>query len=45
MGEISVAACEYLGIPSDPKSGGSSEKKRWLYKFWPGDPFDGWKLI
>ena len=45
MGEASIAACKYFGLNPDPKSGGSSDKKRWLYRFYPGDPAVGWKLI
>lgn len=45
MGEASIKVCEYFGIKADPKSGGSSDKKRWHYKFWPDEPAEGWKLI
>jgi hypothetical protein len=45
MGEASMAVCDYFGLSSDPRAGGSSDKKRWRYKFWPGDPAEGWKLI
>jgi hypothetical protein len=45
LGEASMAACSFFGLNSDPKAGGSSDKKRWLYRFFPGDPADGWKLI
>ena len=44
MGEASMNACKYFGLNPDPKAGGSSDKKRWLYRFWPGDPAVGWKL-
>jgi hypothetical protein len=40
-----VAAAEYFGLNPSPKSGGSSDKKRWLYRFWPGKPAPGWELI
>lgn len=45
MGETSMLVCKHFGLNPDPKVGGSSDKKRWLYRFWPGDPADGWKLI
>jgi hypothetical protein len=45
MGEASMKACQYFGLNPDPKAGGSSDKKRWIYRFWPGDPAVGWKLI
>jgi hypothetical protein len=45
MGETSMLVCKYFGLNPDPKAGGSSDKKRWLYRFWPGDPAVGWKLI
>jgi hypothetical protein len=45
MGEASMLVCKYFGLSPDPKAGGSCDKKRWEYKFWPGDPADGWKLI
>jgi|GEM_PF-2363448 len=44
MGETSMLVCKYFGLNPDPKAGGSSDKKRWLYRFWPGDPATGWKL-
>jgi hypothetical protein len=45
MGEMSIAACEFFGLNSDPRAGGSSDKKRFRYRFWPGDPCEGWQLI
>lgn len=45
MGEASMAAVEYFGFDPNPKHGGSSDKKRWKYQFWPGVPAPGWKLI
>ena len=45
MGEASMAVCAAMGLNPDPKCGGSSDKKRFLYRFWPGDPADGWELI
>jgi hypothetical protein len=44
LGEASMAVCAAFGLNSDPKTGGSCDKKRWLYKFWPGDPAPGWEL-
>jgi hypothetical protein len=45
LGEASMLVCSYFGLKADPKAGGSSDKKRWKYRFWPGDPAEGWKLI
>lgn len=45
MGESSIAACKHFGLNPCPKSGGSSNMHRWLYRFWPGVPAEGWKLI
>jgi len=45
MGEASMFVCEHFGLSSNPKDGGSCEKKRFRYRFWPGDPAEGWKLI
>jgi hypothetical protein len=45
MGETSMAVCEFFGLSSNPKSGGSSDKKRWLYQFWPGVAFEDWELL
>jgi hypothetical protein len=45
LGEASMAVCSYFGINPDPKKGGSSDKKRWLYHFYPGVAAEGWKLI
>lgn len=45
LGEMSIAACQFFGLPSDPRAGGSSDKKRFRYRFWPGDPAEGWKLV
>lgn len=44
LGEMSMKACEFFGLDSNPKAGGSSEKKRFRYRFYPGDPFEGWTL-
>lgn len=43
LGEASIAAAIALGIPSDPKNGGSSQK-RFLYELWPGIAAEGFKL-
>ena len=45
LGEASMCVCTYFGLKADPKAGGSSDKTRFVYRFWPGDPMDGWKLI
>ena len=44
MGEASIAAVEFFGINSNPKNGGSSNRKRWHYRTWPGVPASGFKL-
>lgn len=44
MGEASMAVCKAFGLDPDPKCGGSSDKKRWHYEFWPGIPAKGWEL-
>jgi len=44
MGEASLNVCKYFGLNPDPKAGGSSDKKRWLYRFYPDDPAAGWML-
>jgi hypothetical protein len=45
LGEASMAVCQYFGLNPDPKKGGSSDKKRWRYRFFPGTPFENWKLL
>jgi hypothetical protein len=45
LGEASMAVCEAFGLDPNPKCGGSSDKKRFLYRFWPGVPAPGWVLI
>jgi len=37
LGEASIACAEFFGIPSSPKSGGTTEK-RFVYTFFPGIP-------
>ena len=44
MGEASMKSCQYFGLNPDPKAGGSSDKKRFSYRFWPGEPAVGWEL-
>lgn len=36
LGEGSIALAKALGIPSDPKTGGTDEA-RFEYRFWPGE--------
>ena len=45
LGEASMAACAAFGLNPDPKKGGSSDRKRWAYRFWPGEAAPGWELI
>jgi hypothetical protein len=45
LGEASIKVAELLGLNPDPKSGGSSDKKRFLYRFYPGEAAPGWKLL
>jgi hypothetical protein len=45
LGEASMLACQFFGLSANPKSGGSSDKKRFVYRFWPGVNADGWQLI
>lgn len=45
MGETSMLLCKNFGLNPDPKKGGSSDRKRWIYRFWPGQAADGWKLL
>ena len=45
LGEASMKAVEFFGLNPDPKCGGSSDKKRFIYRFWPGQAAKGWKLI
>jgi hypothetical protein len=44
LGEASMAAAAYFGINDDPKSGGSSDSKRWRYDIWPGIAAEGYVL-
>lgn len=45
LGEASMKACSFFGLNPDPKSGGSSDKKRFHYRFYPGVAAKGWELI
>ena len=45
LGEASMAVCAAFGLNPDPKCGGSCDRKRWLYKFWPGHPAPEWELM
>ena len=44
LGEASMAAAEFFGLNPDPKKGGSSERKRWHYRFFPGEEVPGFTL-
>jgi hypothetical protein len=37
LGEASIAAARFFGVPSSPKNGGT-ERARFVYRFWPGVP-------
>ena len=37
LGEASIAAAEFFGVPSSPKNGGT-DAKRFIYTFFPGVP-------
>jgi hypothetical protein len=45
LGEASMLVCSKFGLKADPKNGGSSDHKRFLYRFWPGINAEGWVLI
>jgi hypothetical protein len=45
LGEASMLVCKEFGLSANPKSGGSSDKKRFIYRFWPGENAEGWVLI
>lgn len=38
IGELSIAAARYLGIPESPRTGGLSDTDDVKYTFWPGTP-------
>jgi hypothetical protein len=44
LGEGSIALAEAFGISGDPKSGGSSNRKRFHYQMWPGIPSEDFTL-
>jgi hypothetical protein len=44
LGEASIAVADYFGLDSSPKSGGSSDRTRFLYEFWPGTESDSHPL-
>ena len=44
LGEASMATAAGLGLPSDPRHGGSGEHTRFLYEFTPGVPAAGFQL-
>ena len=43
LGEASIAAAMALGVPHNPKRGGSRQK-RFQYMLWPGMPASGFRL-
>ena len=45
LGEVSMKTCAGFGLNPDPKTGGSSDRKRFIYRFWPGEPAPGWDLL
>ena len=45
LGEASMLVCKEFGLSANPKNGGSSDKKRFTYRFWPGENAEGWQLI
>lgn len=40
VGEISIFGAEKIGIPSNPRTGGTGNMEAVLYEFWPGVPFE-----
>ena len=44
LGEASLAAAHFFGVNSNPKNGGSSDRKRWLYECWPDEEAKGYDL-
>ncbi len=44
LGEASLYAAKFFGVNSNPKNGGSSDRKRWLYECWPGEEAKGFVL-
>lgn len=43
LGEASIAAARFFGVPPSPKDGGTDEK-RFTFQFWPGQAWDGYEL-
>lgn len=43
LGEASIAAARFFGVPSSPKDGGTDER-RFIYQFWPGVARSGYEL-
>jgi hypothetical protein len=43
-GEVSIEMARRLGLPSNPRNGGS-DKPNIFYELWPGIPADGFRLI
>lgn len=43
IGEASIAAAQFLGVPSSPKNGGT-DVRRFKYTFWPGIAASGFEL-
>jgi hypothetical protein len=43
-GEGSMALAAAFDINNNPKNGGSSDKTRWLWEFFPGKPCKGYRL-
>lgn len=44
IGELSIAAADALGIPSNPRTGGRQQNDV-LYELWPGVAAEGFELI
>jgi len=44
LGEASIFVADSMGIRSDPKTGGSSDRSRWIYTIWPGVAARGFVL-
>jgi hypothetical protein len=44
LGEGSMALAQFFGLDPNPKCGGSSDTKRFLYECWPGVAAEGYVL-
>jgi len=44
LGEMSIFAANGLSIPSNPKTGGNSQPRRFRYLLWPGVAAPGFRL-